>query len=385
MPVLRTSARACYHESLRKLVLALLSAACVVSTHTDLTAGDYDLTDPDLLTQLGAAQIEEIDWERRSGSYRIFGVGTPADPAEIDLIGAALSDLPQALTAQVEARQILRVEAADLGDRIHPDALAFSKGPDVFLMDRLFAERPHRLDVTRAYVHELTHVAQFYALDPDYITAVVDGEVDQVDPANGSGLVMDFAAATGWEDRSGLEWEPAWSLDTNTAASTGYGRLGPHEDMAEAVALAAVGRGNHLPADRGRWVEQWLGVDLDRLAGGRPFIPAGSEEVLAAEPLYDQDRVDILSARVDHVEPVYWNLPANLLQHEELAQTIETELRQRSLTGRLERLDDPRLPRYGGEFSGAGGLSYWVELWDFREADLRDGPRHPVLTYVVFW
>jgi len=365
--------------------MALLLAACAISTNTDLTAGDYDLTDPHLLAQLGAAEIEEIDWQRQSGDYQILGVGTPADPEEIALIGAALSDLPQALTRKVEARQILRVEAADLGDRIHPDALAFSKGPDVFLMDRLFAERPNRLDVTRAYVHELTHVAQFYALDPDYITAVVDGEVEQVDPADGSGLVVDFAAATGWEDRGGVAWAPAWSLATEAAASTGYGRLGPQEDMAEAVALASIGRGNLLPADRRRWVEEWLGVGLDRLASGRPWVPVGSEEVLAAEPLYDQARVEILSARVDHVEPVYWNLPVTLPEHEELAQTIETELRRRSMTGRLERLDDSRLPRYGGEFTAAGRVTYWVELWDFREADLRDGPRQPVLTYVVFW
>jgi hypothetical protein len=175
-------------------------------------------------------------------------------------------------------------------------------------------------------------------------------------------------------------------LASDRRPSTTYGAVDPTEDMAEAVAMVALGRSEWIPADRVGWVERWLGADATALAVRKPWAPAGSEEVISAQAVYDEEEVNRLSGRYSHVEPIYFQLPASVPDHESLATQIEAELGGRRLVGILQRTDDDRFPRYAGLFRGTGDAVFWVELWDFREATgLAAGPTVPILTYVVLW
>jgi hypothetical protein len=165
----------------------------------------YDLHDPDLLERLGSPSPTDVDWQRTFEGVTVLGVGTEPDPAELDLMKAAISEVPGPLRAVASPRSVVRTTALASSDPTHTDARALTLGPDVYLTDETFrgGDRPMtRFDLARVYFHELAHVAQFRALDPDYIEALLTGELDRVDPTSGSELVRDFGQATGWRDTS---------------------------------------------------------------------------------------------------------------------------------------------------------------------------------------
>lgn len=376
---------------MRTLVLLLALAACTVGAppSTSTLPTSFDLTDPELQRQLGAPPPEEVDWRRTLEGITVVGENTPPLPAELDLIAGALQEVPPPLEAAVTPRTVVRIPAVEEAGRVHAEAAAYTIGPDVYLLDRTFQISPDgstRFDLARAYLHELAHVAQFLSLHPEYVRAALQGEVEQVNPVAGSELVADFAAATGWVDRAGDALRPDWHLPQGVPASTEYSLTGPDEDMAEAVALVALGRAEWLPGDRAAWVEGWLGATPEQLAAGKPWAPRGSQEVLSDQPLYDEQRVGELSTQYAHVEPLYFALPADVPAGPELPTAITARLGSRSLQGALERYSDDRLPRFAGLFTRSDGLAYWVELWDFREGTgFSERPDHPVLAYVVLW
>lgn len=347
---------------------------------------DIDLNDPELLARLGSPPVEDISWQRTVGGVTLVGVTNSADPAEIELIAGALEEVPAALADLALPRDLIRIGSVG-GEEAIGKAVAFTKGPDIYLVDRTFApngDSTSRMELTRALLHELAHVAQYRSLDDEYVEAALSGEVDQVDPAAGSTLVRSFAASVGWIDQNADPLEASWLLPSSIDASTEYGATGAGEDMAEAISMVVLGRSNWIPAAHTRWVEQWLGSGATTLAAGKPWAPAGSREVVSADPLYDEVALTGIAIRFDHIEPLYFSLPDGLASHEQLAAEVQQRLLERRLSGVLALTDDARLPRYAGLFTRGDGVNLWVELWDFRDATGYQ-PADPILTYVVLW
>lgn len=350
------------------------------------TPSDIDLNDPDLMARLGSPPFEDVSWKRTVGGIELLGATGSADPAELELVEGALEEIPAALADVALPRNLVRIGSVG-GQEAIGKAVAFTKGPDIYLVDETFAPNggvTTRMELTRALLHELAHVAQYRALDRSYIEAALAGEVDQVDPASGSALVRSFATATGWVDQDGDPLEAVWLLPSTLEASTDYGRTGAGEDMAEAVSMVALGRSNWIPVVHTHWVERWLQTTAASLAQGKPWAPAGSREVLSHDPLYDEAALDRVADRYDHVEPLYFSLPVRTAPHGELAAEIQRQLLGRRFSGSLARTDDDRLPRYAGAFTATDGVTLWVELWDFREAT-GFKTADPILTYVVLW
>ncbi len=357
-----------------------------IDSPTTPAAVDIDMDDPDVLARLGSPSFEDSVWKRTVGDISLLGDTDSANPAELDLITGALEEVPAALIQAAPPRNLIRV-ASGGGEEAIGKAVAFTKGPDIYLVDRTFApngETTTRMELTRALAHELAHVAQYRSLDDVYVEAALAGRVDQVDPAAGSSLVRSFASAVGWIDQSSDPLRTTWFLPSSIEASSDYGRTGAGEDMAEAVSMVVLGRSNWIPATHTRWVEQWLGTGATILASGKPWAPAGSREVLSRDPLYDEAALNGVAVRFDHAEPLYFSLPDDTAPHAQLAADIQIRLLERRLSGVLSRTDDERLPRYAGLFAGTRGVSLWVELWDFREATGFQ-TADPILAYVVLW
>jgi len=371
-------------------------SACSISTGigstdsistTDTAPLVIDLQDPDLVARLGSPVFTDVNWKREVHGLTLLGATASADPDELALLEGALEEIPAALMVEeASPRNLIRIKSVR-GEEAIGKAVAFTKGPDIYLVDRTFApngESTTRLELARALLHELAHVAQYRTLDEDYVEAGLAGRIDQVDPASGSTLVRSFAASVGWIDESDDPLEASWFLPSSIKAATEYGRSGAGEDMAEAVSMVALGRSNWIPASHTRWVEQWLGTTAATLARGKPWAPAGSREVLSTETLYDEAALAGTAVRFDHVEPLYFGLPDDVPVHEQLAGEIWQRLLDRRMSGVLARTDDDRVPRYAGLFTGTDGVSMWVELWDFRVATgFRSSD--PILTYVVLW
>ena len=386
------------------MIVGAALAACgsepiVTDATVEIPEGGYDLTEDSLRSQLGSEPIDDIDWQRSiTGAdgvgLAVVGSGTVPDAAELDLIAATVADIPSALWNQTDLRTIVRTVRAPGQRAPHAQPIAYALGPDVYLLDEALSLSDGgstRYELARALVHELVHVAQFTTMSDEYVAAALDGRIDTVDPTLGSELVADFAASTGWTRANPAAEAPfgpgaGWELALDVTASSEYGRTNPAEDMAEATTLVLMGRDDLVPADRVAWVETWLGESIDRLAAGRPWVPQGSAEVLSNDPLYDQDAVAALSGDRSHVEPSYFELPTDLGDAGTIAATVTEHLLGRGVVGTMEPIDDPRVPRLGGRFTGQHGIVWWVELWDFRlRADGTSGPSAPVLVYVAVW
>ncbi len=365
------------------VVLAATGAACSAAAPADLENPTLD--DPDVLTRLGVAEPQPVNWQRTLGTVDLLGLTPRANPAEVELVAAAFSELPAALVGTAGLRHLVRTAVA-VDTELHPATTAFARGPDIYLLDRTFTEPragSGRMAMARILAHEMAHVAQFGALEADYVDAILAGEVTETDTSNGSALVSDFAADAGWSNSSSARYAPRWSL-ASVAGTTEYGATAPDEDMAEAVSLVVMGRANQLSPERVRWVEEWLGLGADQLAAGKPWAPPGSVEAFFDQPVYDEPGVAALRAR--HVDPQYFLLPATVAAAEPLAREVSSELRRRGITGVLELTADSRLPRYSGVFSRSDGVRFWVELWDFRAATgFRNPPPGPILAYVTLW
>ncbi len=334
--------------------------------------------DPEAVRAELAPPVSGVVWKRTIGDVEIVGVTDRADAAEVELIAAAVGELPTELVEAGEMRALVRAVEADA--EAEPVTLAVARGPDIYLLDLTFASSPPptRLAMAGVLAHELTHTAQFADIRPDYLAGLEGRDLATLDVTAASELVQDFARAAGWRSDDGT-----WSLP-DPSGTTPYGATSPAEDMAESVAVLALGRPWLISPERIAWVEDWLGVAASDLAAGKPWAPPGSVELASRQPLYDEDKVGAIDAA--HVEPLYWALPAGSTPAADLAAEAGAQLRQRGLTGTLEPVADDRLPRFGGRFVRSDGVSYWVELWDFRSADIAgDIPEQPVLTYVMLW
>jgi hypothetical protein len=368
---------------LSMLLLAGLLTSCIAVTSTT-TPSSLDLTDEHLLDQLGAPLFGDVAWERTVEGLTVVGSQPHPDPAELELLAAALDEIPVMLMDQGRPREMIRISSA-LEEEVVGKAVAFTKGPDIYLVDRTF--NPHgngttRLDLARALAHEMGHVAQFMTLEPSYIQAVLDGELERVDPADGSQLVRDFAAATGWTNTSSDPLHASWHLDG--PAATDYGATGPAEDMAESIAMVAMGRANWIPDNHTRWVEGWLDTNSEALAAGKPWIPAGSTEVISAQSLYSADALTSAAPGATPRGAHYFELPANIEDPLVLEPELERELLQRGLLGSFTRVDMQDVPHYEGLFTRRDGVRFWVELWDFRGTG-PGNPNVPLLAYVELW
>ncbi len=362
------------------LVLALLPACSLGGGAPSPSSG--------ALAEIEIPEPTGVQWQRTSGSIELLGTTPRAVPGELALIAGALAEVPAAVYAKAPLRYLVR--APTIGSAsLHPATAAFARGPDVYIVDRTFADPAGggdtRFGLARVLLHELVHVAQFDTLAPDYVRAVQDGTLQITDTGDGSLLVADFAEAVGWSNSSSDSLRPRWSLSGSAASgTTEYGRTAPEEDMAESVALVALGLAGVLSPERIRWVEEWLGASAERLAAGKPWVPEGSRQARFRDPVYDEAAV--AARRAEHAEPVYYELATSLPPADRLAAQVGSELRGRGLNGSLTLVADDRLPRYSGEFTRSDGLRFWVELWDFREASgFRSAPAGPVLTYVTLW
>ncbi|GBD85257.1 hypothetical protein BMS3Abin02_01661 [bacterium BMS3Abin02] len=370
------------------LALATMVVACAVpdATSSTTTPGTFDLTDTSLLTRLGSAPFADVVWQRTVHDITVVGSRPHPDPVELALLDAALSELPRVLWEVGAPRSIIRIASAPEEEQVG-NAVTFTRGPDIYLVDRTFdpdGDGTTRLDLARALAHEFAHVAQFRALDPAYIQAALDGDIARVDPADGSELVLSFAAQTGWTNESADPLHADWRLEGQ--AATEYGRTGPAEDMAESVAMLVLGRADWIPPDRGTWVAKWLGTSIKQLAAGKPWIPAGATEVSTAEDLYDEAAAARSAPGATHAEAHYFELPASVPEHLILGPDIERRLLQRGFGGAFARIDDEQLPHYQGSFSRSDGVRFWVELWDFRETTgFSSAPNVPILVYVELW
>jgi hypothetical protein len=327
-------------------------------------------------TRLAIPGPEGVVWQREVAGETVLGLTAAANPVELSLMAAAFTQVPDPIVRKADIRNIVR--AAD-AERLDPATLAFSRGPDIYVIDRTF-EGTTRLELAYTLAHELAHIAQFNALDPVYVDQVLAGEIDSLDPNEASLDVADFIGAIGWQRAAGGSWFSA----TAATGTTVYGANGPSEDMAESVSLVATGRADSLSDDRVRWVENWTGVSADEMARGKPWWPPGAESIESLDPIYDQAAVAALAGTSR--EPLYLLLPETGLTTAELVAEVGERLRARGMAGVLDEMADDRLPRFGGSLVRPGGSLLWVEVWDFRASTaFANAPPGVVLTYVDVW
>ena len=370
------------------LLLAALAGCSstdqTVTTQDSTTAPPaVDLTDASTQTALGSPPPDGIVWERLAGVAIIVGQTTAAIPTEIDQIGVALSDIPAGLLAVAEPRHIVRVPDIGGAEAV-AGAVTVTYGPDIYLLDRTFADGDRttsRIDLTFALAHELAHVGQWFALDDSYVSRALAGQVPSVQLAAGSSAVRQWAAAVGWVDTSTDPDQPDWRLDRGVAP-TAYGATSPVEDLADTIALTAIGRANWLDEERLTWVTTRLSASTEQLSAGMPWVPFGAEEVRSPTPLFDEDLANHLAAEQEagHIEPASFVLLDPDL--EQVATEVEEQLRRRGLTGTLGSVGGSTSPRLEGTFARDDGTTFLVELWDL--TDIGD-ENEVVLTYVHIW
>ena len=358
----------------RRLHVGLLIASLFMLAACGSSAPTVDLADTDLLARLKVLGPETVDWKRTVDDVEVAGVDTRPNPDELALLGAALREIPRALREAAEIGTIYRVKEATSDE----PTLAYARGPDIYLTDRTFDAVASRQEMLRVLAHELAHVAQFRALEDGDVAAVLD-EADP-DPIIGSSFVRDFAAAAGWNDNANGNGRPAWRLAA-TAGTTVYGATGPDEDMAESLAEIVSGRPAAVSMNRLEWVEDWLGANVGELVEGKLYVPEPAQRLESAQPVYDE--AEVARRSPGSVNAIYWGLSRDAPRAQQLAADISRQLGTRGFAGALADAEDERIEQYVGAFLRGDGVSYWVELWDFRDANgFRNGPDHPVLTYV---
>ncbi len=318
--------------------------------------------------------------------FELVGTTASADPTEVAVLAAGISELPSAWSVQpVQLVRIPILGAAAEGFEAAAEAI----GPNIRLGDSTFTTQgraSHRFELARVMAHELVHVDQYDALTAEYVDLLLGGQLGEVRLWEGSSLILDFAPRVGWENTADPDALPVWDLPAGERTATVYGRTNPAEDMAESVAMAVLGRGNLLDGTRQRWVENYLGTSMGDLADGKPYIPDGAITVEAPQPLYDQSAAQLAAGPFSFEEPMYFRLDASAPSVEILALEIGDQLTRRELIGALILDNSRQVPRYAGLFERRDGVSFWVELLDFRESpNLVTGPPSVVLSYVVFW
>jgi len=96
----------------RKLLALFVVGVLITSGCSQETIGQspssHDLSDPELLAQLGSPLPERVDWRREIEGISVLGVGTRPDPAELDLIGGAIAEVPDALADRAQPRVVVR-------------------------------------------------------------------------------------------------------------------------------------------------------------------------------------------------------------------------------------------------------------------------------------
>lgn len=359
--------------------LAFLVSSCVGASEPDRpqSVAAADLTDPVVAAALGSPEFADIVWERRAGRWTIVGDGPLPQPADVQTIQAASSDIPDAIAT--EPRQLIRTSGAGVPAG-HPAsaAIAVAKGPDVYLLDAAFSgsQAATRWSVGRVLVHELVHVAQWYALSDGYVAAARSGELDSLDLDDGSTIISDWAESTGWANTSDDPLHATWTLDGE--APNSYAATSPAEDMAESVSLASAGLGDLLDAARAQRVEAWTDSTLEGLAAGKPWAPFGSVEVTSATPLYDEtEALATAPTGAAHVDPLYFELPNDSPDLAEIASELSDRLTARGLNGGLQLNGE----QYAGSFARSDGSVFWVELVEGRDL----GADGPLLVYVWLW
>jgi hypothetical protein len=352
------------------LVLVLASSCTLGGGSTESAPG------AGVEARIGVPAPEGVVWQREVAGETVLGLTNSANPLEMALLTAAMGQIPDAVVRKADIRNLVR--ATD-SERLDPATLAFSRGPDMYLINRTF-DGTTRLELAYTLAHEMAHVAQFNALDPELVDQVLAGEIDSLDPNRASLDVGDFVDAIGWQDQGANGWFSA----TAATGTTVYGGSGPSEDMAESVALVATGRANELSEDRVRWVEEWTGVPATSMAQGKPWRPPSAEVISSADPIYDTAGVSALGGI--RVEPLYLLLAESGTTFPEIVDEVGRVLRERGMAGVLSEIADPRVPRSGGRMVRPGGSLLWVELWDFRATNaFTNAPPGVVLTYVDVW
>ncbi|NNC74288.1 MAG: hypothetical protein HKN93_02130 [Acidimicrobiia bacterium] len=355
--------------------VALATGACALQEPASLD-------DPELLDRVGVDTPSDITWTRTIEGVEVAGTTASADPRELSILASALREVPDALLEAADVRTIYRIDDADEED-LEPTTLAFARGPDLYLLDLTFdgvqGDGIGPMEMARVLTHELAHVAQFQKLTSDDAGLILASTTD-VDPLQLAVSTRDFAASVGWRDGGTDPRRPSWVL-ADQRGTTAYGATEPEEDLAEAVSMVSIGRAGQISDDRVAWVEGWLDLDADQVATGKPYVPAAAIPTTSETDLYDAQRVAGFAAR--NPEPLYFvALDADFAATET---EIAAELALRGVAGRFEPIEATTVPRVGGRFARPDGVSYWVEIWDFRGSSIVGAPNGLVITYVVLW
>lgn len=368
--------------AVRRSILILLILVASACNSLDLPVLDptggpqvaIDLSDTEQMTLLGSPEPTGIQWQRTIAGFTVLGQTAAPDAEELAVLSIALNHLPESLPNQVR----FFVRAKDSRDLVSGDPFAAAQGPDIYLFDASFSRKlSPAFSLRRAIIHELVHVEQFAELDPSHVGSLLAGQEDNVQLTK-SLLIPEFAALTGWTDAGGR-----WEL--SGPAANEYGTTSPTEDMAEAVAKALVGEADQLPAGHRRAVSDWLGVTDADLSRGTPWVPAEAEEVSIQSDLFDQEAV-LRIAGTRRYDIISFTLPEASAEASALAEDVERALRQNGFSGDLLLVNDTSILRYEGQFLLRNGTIVWTEIRDFRDAPgFSNGPKQPVLIYVIVW
>jgi len=334
------------------LAAAVFTTACTLGTPDSATDSPVEVQTP------GPA-----DWRRTVSGIDVLGVDTSSDANEMERLADALEQIPEALWAKAGLRTVYRIPDDPAAE---PGTQAFARGPDIYLTDATFSSRAGSMALEAVIAHELTHTAQFAALTDNDIAAA---NGDSVSLIRDSTLVRSFGEAVGW-----VHTEEGWQLP-DPQGTTDYALTAPEEDMAETVAAVVLGRAEDFSSARIVWTEQWLGVDAEELATGRPYLPAGAIEHRSEAPLYDTAAVAAIGS--DHVAPAYYALAGDQALVD-IARDVTDALASRGLSGSLGELAGDHI---AGHYAGGRGRDYWVELWDLRAQP----SGHVLLIYVALW
>ncbi|MFQ5516028.1 MAG: DUF4157 domain-containing protein [Acidimicrobiia bacterium] len=357
---------------------ALIAGACAAKS-PPTTTGAQTTVAPDLAALFAEPDVD-VHWRRLLRGITVLGETPRPLAAEIELLDAAITDIPQPILDMADVRSLIRTDTPP--SDVREAAVAFAQGRDIYVSAATF-HGPSRSDLTRVLIHELTHVAQFSRLDDAYLEAAAGAGLTLIDVAAASSMVEDFATSVGWVNRSIGSLQPSWTIDDAAAAgTTAYGRSSPEEDQAEAVSLVVTGRAGEISPNRVEWVEEWLSMSAEESSAGFPWIPPAAEQVELDTDVYDQEATRLLAVR--HLEPSYWALREADGPLEFVAGEVAARLRLRGYSGLLFADDTDR---YNGRFTRGDGFTLWVELHDLRrnEEAAADLGNELLLVYVSAW
>lgn len=335
------------HRALALTVLFLTLASCTSEVAVD---------EAEILRRLGIAEPGPVAWTDEIDGIPIVGIDVPMDRNELEVLRQAWLEVPERLQDRAEVRQFVRTRRLVEDNHVRPEALAFARGPDIWLVDASF-DTTDLVELATILAHELAHVAQFRSIDSDTLDAMEQHEAGL--DLNSVPLVVEFANSIGWQRQTTADGT-VWVLSAG-AGSTAYGLTDPAEDMAESVARTLDGRTTDITSTRVEWVADWLDTSVSDLVAGKPWFPFGTVAVSSDQPLYS---VSLAPTPAPGSDPIYRAASASSPMAS-LSLETEANLSARGFTGDIAPVAASGPERHAGLMT-SGVRTFWVELVDLR-------------------